>query len=222
MKVTDAIIMTHIDNGIAKLPHINELNLYNENIKIHVVVGEDSPKGKRYNWRNSDRVLREWWKKNRDSFGDCIFLAEWDTFVNTELPELPDEFDLAGSKLIKSERFGVPRRMADPLWKPENWMWWKEFKQLGIEDQKFATGLISFGAFFLKKEVLDSVADSMWDSVYELDIINELRLPSIASASNYKIGEMELPFVSFGEVETPTAKGVHHSVKTRQINKTFS
>ena len=216
MKVTDAIVMTHVENGKAKLPHIKQLELHNKNIKIHIVIGEDSPKGKIYNWRNSDQVLREWWKLNRANVGDCIFLAEWDTFVNTELPELPDELDLAGCKLIKSEFFSIPRRMAHPLWKPENWMWWKEFNQMGIKDPKFATGLISFGAFFLKKELLDSIADPVWDSVYNLDIISELRLPTIASASNYRVGEMELPFVSFDVVDAPTKKGIHHSVKTEQ------
>jgi len=214
MKVTDVIVMTHIENGEVKLPHANQWRLYNKNVKIHVVVGEDSPKGKRYNWRNSDRVLREWWKQNYANVGDCIFLAEWDTFVNTELPELPDELDLAGAKLIKSEFFGVPRRMADPLWKPENWMWWREFEQMGIQDQKFATGLISFGALFFKKEILDSVAKPIWDSVYELDIISELRFSTIASALNYKVGQMELPFVSFDKVDIPMQKGIHHAVKT--------
>jgi len=214
MKVTDVIIMTHVENGEVKLPHAKQWELYNKNLKIHVVVGEDSPKGKRYNWRNSDRILRDWWKQNHASVGECIFLAEWDTFVNTELPELPEEFDLVGAKLIKSDFFSIPKRMADPSWKPENWMWWREFNQMGIKDPKFATGLISFGAFLFKKKLINSIADPMWDYIYDLDIISELRFPTVACASNYKIGEIELPFVSFDVVDTPTEKGVHHSVKT--------
>jgi hypothetical protein len=214
MKVTDVIVMTHMENGEVKLPHAKQWELYNKNLKIHVVVGEDSPKGKRYNWRNSDRILRDWWKQNHANVGECIFLAEWDTFVNTELPELPDELDLAGAKLIKSEFFGIPRRMAHPLWKPENWMWWREFNQMEIKDLKFATGLISFGALFFKKEVIDSIAEPMWDSVYESDIISELRFPTIASALNYRVGEMELPFVSFDLAGIPKQKGIHHAVKT--------
>jgi len=221
MKVTDVIVMTHLENGVAKLPHVDQLKIYNKNVKIHIVIGEDSPKGKIYNWRNSDRVLREWWKKNHSSVGDYIFLAEWDTFVNIELPEFPDEFDLVGAKLIKSENFGVLRKMKDPLWKPENWMWWREFPKMGIKDLKFATGLISFGALFLKKQLLNSIADSSWDSVYDLDIVSELRFPTIASASNYKVGEIKMPFVSFCEVETPTQRGIHHSVKTQQKYGSF-
>lgn len=209
--------MTHVENGEVKLPHAKQWKLYNKNLKIHVVIGGDSPNGKRYNWRNSDRILRDWWKQNQASIGECIFLAEWDTFVNAELPELPDELDLAGAKLIKSEFFSSPRRMADPLWKPENWMWWKEFDLMGIKDLKFATGLISFGAFFFKKELLNSIADSAWDSVYDLDIISELRFPTIASSLNYKVGEMELPYVSFDKATTPQEKGIHHSVKTPQL-----
>lgn len=209
--------MTHMENGEVKLPHAKQWELYNKNLKIHVVVGEDSPKGKRYNWRNSDRILREWWKQNHANVGECIFLAEWDTFVNAELPELPNGFDLVGAKLIKSDFFAAPKRMADPSWKPENWMWWKEFKQMGIKDLKFATGLISFGALFFKKELLRAIAGAEWDSVYDLDIISELRFPTIASALNYKVGEIELPFVSFDAVGAPIEKGIHHSVKTEQL-----
>lgn len=211
--------MTHIENGEAKLPHINQYNLYNKDVNVHIVIGEDSPLGKRYNWRNSDRILRDWWKQNNASVGDCIFLAEWDTFINTNLPELPEEFDLVGAKLIKSDFFEAPKQMADPSWKPENWWWWKEFEKMKIKDLKSATGLISFGAFLFKKELMNSIADSVWDSTYELDVISELRFPTIACASNYKVGQIELPFVSFNEINVSKEKGIYHSVKTRQSSE---
>jgi len=214
-----ALISTHIDKKTNQplLPHLNWLIKSNPLIDFRIVIGEDSPHGKQYNWKNSDQVLRDWWKKFSSTVNnDRIAVLEWDTLVTCELPEIPEEYDLVGAmKFNENPNLRgkwMPKIMKDPTWKEENWMWWNDLPKMNLQENDKAVGLVSFGAMFMRRQVLDAVCDKKWDTIYGRSIQNELRFPTIVSVSGHRIGEIDLPFVSWTDVGVGNSKGIYHSV----------
>lgn len=216
------LILTHKDKfGEVLLPHMNILKANNSGINIHVVVGEDHPQGKRYNWRNGDQPLRKWWLENSGlATTENIAVIEWDTLVNCQLPEIPKEFDLVGAQYLQEPlhlRGKWQRKSAkDPTWQEENWWWWREIPRLELQEGERAIGLVSLGCFLMKRWVLDAVCKNRWDKTYQRDIISELRFPTIAHLEGAKIGEINLPFVHHLEMTYTGEKEIYHPIKSMQ------
>lgn len=217
LEINSVIILTHIREGEVLLPHYDHLVKSNPDVGIYVVVGEDSEYGKKYNWKNGDMPLRKWWKNNSNNVnGDGIAVIEWDTLVNTDLPSVPMCYDLVGKKMIR-EDLGMrgtwkPMRMHNPKWHDRNWMWWKEVMLFDPVPKSPCIGLISLGAFFMHRKVLDAVCEPQWDYVYSKSMISELRFPTVAHLSGARVGEIDLPNVDFRQVK-PGDGGIYHSVK---------
>jgi hypothetical protein len=218
MKYT-ALILTHIDKNTNQplLPHLKWLIKSNPLVDFRVVIGEDSPHGKKYNWKNSDQVLRKWWKEFSSTVNnENIAVLEWDTLVTCKLPEIPEEYYLVGAmKFNENPNLRgkwIPKMIKDPTWKEENWMWWNDVPKMDLREFERAVGLVSFGAMFMKRWVLDEVCLSRWDTIYSRSIQNELRFPTIVSISGYEVGEINLPFVSWTDVEVGNVEGIYHSV----------
>ncbi len=218
MQPTAALILTHEENGIVKLPHVGWLEESNPGLETHIIVGPDSPLGKWDNWKNGDRPLRDWWRRNRDVVdGKVIAVMEWDTLVSCPLPHLPDTLDLAGAIKFVSPvdaRRQAGRMMRSRDWTPDKWCWWRELDRLGLPPGSRAVGLVSFGFYVMRRRVLDSVCAERWDDVYARSVQNELRFPTAASISGHPVGVIPLPFVHFDAVVVTTRRGVYHSVKT--------
>lgn len=213
------LILTHIDKQTSKplLPHLEYLRLSNPDSDIHIIVGEDSEHGPKYNWKNSDQQLRNWWKINGSNiFDDEIIIIEWDTLITTKLQSLPSNLDLA-SKTMYKENISIrnniiPKRMSNPEWTSDNWMWWQEVGLLELKDDQQAIGLVSFGFYSIRKWVLDRISDSNWDHIFAKSIQNELRFPTIASLCGARVGEIDLPNVEFYDVIPDSAPGIYHGV----------
>ncbi len=221
MKPTTVLIQTHEKDGEVLLPHITRLVWYNPYVSLHGVVHEDSPNGKRDNWKNSDRYLRRFWQEHSNEVdGDVIAVIEWDTLVNCEFPDLPDEYDLVGGQLIQ-ENVGdrgcwVQKVMRDPTWEDRNWYWWNEIPLLELPNDFTAIGLVSFGMMIMRRSVLDCIADPKWDAIFEKQIQNELRFPTIAKLCGHRVGQIHLPKVHFNETQFDNQKEIYHSVKYEQ------
>ena len=218
MKYT-ALILTHIDKKANQplLPHIKWLLKSNPLIDFRIVIGKDSPHGKEYNWKNSDQVLRNWWRDFSSTVNNKkIAVLEWDTLVSCKLPKIPEEYDLVGAMKFDENQDlrqrWIPKLMNDPTWKEENWMWWNDILKMDLDKDKKAVGLVSFGAMFMIREVLDAVCENKWDTVYSRSIQNELRFPTVASISGYRVGNINLPHVSWTDVKVGNTEGIYHSV----------
>ena len=211
MKPSSVLILTHEEGGEVKLPHLDWLRTSNPGTQIHVIDGPHSPLGKRDNWKNGDRPLRNWWRRHSTEVrGEVVAVLEWDTLVSCALPDLPDDLDLAGAQIIHPPDTPARQlRMRDPRWTDANWFWWPELTRLGPGP---AVGLVSFGCFVMRRAVLDSVADPRWDAAYALSIQNELRFPTVALRSGHAVGTIDLPFVRFDDVVVGSAPGIYHSV----------
>ncbi len=223
MKPKTVLILTHRDKETKEvlLPHIDWLKKTNPDVDIKVIVSEDAPEGKRYNWKNGDQPLRKWWLENRKTVSsEVIAVIEWDTFVSRELPSLPDSLDLAGKQVFfenpKIRNKWERKIMEDPGWHSDNWWWWPEIPRLDLLENEKATGLISFGAFFMRRWVLDSICKPRWDEVYKKDIVSELRFPSIAGVEGARVGEIHLPFVEWHETALGDEPGIYHGIKKQQ------
>lgn len=213
------LILTHIDKKTKKvlLPHIKWLLKSNPNIDYKIIIGEDSIHGQIYNWKNSDQVLRNWWKENSHSVkNEYIAVIEWDTLVACKLPEIPEEYDLVGAMKFDENPDlrgkWKSKLMRDPSWQEENWMWWPDIPKLNLKDNQRAIGLVSFGAMFMRKKVLDDICNECCDSIYREDILSELRFPTLASLFGNKVGKIDLPFVSWTDVKVGKKIGIYHSV----------
>lgn len=220
MKPKSVIILTHIEDGKPKLPHLKWLKRSNPDVDIHIVVGKDSPLGKRDNWKNGDRPLRDWWGKHgHEVVGTIVYVLEWDTLVNCELPDLSSPLDLAGGSMVKSPKSKYRpkrKRMNDPNWTESNWFWWPELPKMGLKYGDSAIGLFSFGCLVMKRRVLDNFVDLKWDEIYKKSITSELRFPTIAHLSGLKVGEINLPYVKFYDVEFTGEKEIYHGVNQPQ------
>lgn len=219
MEIYSVLILTHRDsNGIPLLPHFEWLLKYNPDVDVHIIVGEDSMKGKEYNWKNGDMPLRNWWKINNNKIiHDKILIIEWDTLVACKIPEFPKEYDLASKwhfeENVSNRGRWKKKRMIDPNWTPDNWWWWPEIPKLKLKDNQRAVGLVSLGCFFCRKWVLDVVCKKEWDYLYEDSIISEMRFPTIAHNEGAKIGAIDLPYVSYQKISLSKYEGIYHAVK---------
>lgn len=225
MKIDSVIILTHKQDGRVLLPHLYWLDESNPFVDIHVVVGEDSPHGKFFNWKNGDIPLRKWWRENHEIVkGDGIAVIEWDTLVSCSFPEIPDNYDLVGGEMyvenLKNRGKWRIRRRKNIKWTPDNWYWWPETSLLNLEEDQHAIGLVSFGCFLMKRKILDHFIDDKWDHLYEKSIQNELRFPTIAHLGGFKVGEINLPHVDYTTVDVSNERGIYHSVK-RPYNGIF-
>lgn len=213
------LILTHKDkHGKVLLPHLDVLKEKNPDVDVHVVVGADHPKGKRYNWRNGDQPLRKWWLENSNLVTtENVAVIEWDTLVNCEFPEIPEGFDLVGAQYLQEPlhlRGSWRRKSAeDPTWKEENWWWWREIPRLELQEGDRAVGLVSLGCFLMKRWVLDAVCKNRWDKAYKRDIISEMRFPTIAAIEGAKVGELHLPFVHHSKMTYTGKEGIFHPIK---------
>ena len=199
------IILTHKckQTGDVKLPHFHCLRRTNPDVSIEVVVGPDAPPelGPGYNWKNGDQSLRAWWKERRHSIpADELVVIEWDTLVATQLPRLPDDLDLAGKTHIQL---------------PTPWRWWPDARHMDLKPDEQPIGLVSFGAFFMRRWVLDAVCKPRWDACYRRSIQNELRFPTAANIEGARVGTIPLPFVEWHETKLTTTPGIYHAVKNK-------
>jgi hypothetical protein len=228
MTPTSVLLLTHKNSATGEilLPHLNWLKFYNPLTHVHVIVGEDSPFGRKYNWKNGDQPLRRWWiDHHREVPGDVIAIIEWDTLVATVWPELPAHLDLAGKRLFienKALRNRWQRKpMRDPTWHPDNWYWWPEIPLLRLKSTETAIGLISFGCFLARRWVMDAICKCKWDYAYSQSIQNELRFPTAAFNEGARVGEIMLPNVSHKNVTVGLHESVYHGVK-KEYNGSFT
>ena len=108
------------------------------------------------------------------------------------MPELPESLDLASASVYF-----------------DNWGWFKIYK---LPDGMEKCGLVSFGFYLMRRDVLDSICLTQWDELYSKDMISELRFPSIAHSSGYKVGAISLQNCSHGDVKVGKKRGIYHSV----------
>ena len=202
-KPSTVLILTHRDKKTKKVltPHLDWLRYYNPDVRIEIIYDDNerdrSAAEKIEAWKNGDKKLRNWWRENGASIdSETLAVFEWDTLMKGELPYLPEGVDLAGKWVFE---------------RSQRWFWWGDSKKMDCEP----VGLVSFGAFFLKRWVLDAVAKDKWDETYNKDIINELRFSSIARAEGAVIGTMDLPFVHHKEVMMGKELGLYHGVKNK-------
>jgi len=217
------LILTHLDKETNKilLPHFKWICKTNPDADVKIIIGEDSPMGKRYNWKNGDQPLRKWWKENHHLVNTTnVAVIEWDTLVNCKLPDIPEGFDLVGAQYMQ-EPFHlrskwIRKSAEDPTWKEENWLWWREIPRLELKENERAIGLVSLGCFLMKRWVLDAVAKNQWDKVYNKDIISEMRFPTIAAIEGAKVGKIHLPFVHHCKMTYTGEKEIYHPIKETQ------
>jgi len=216
------LISTYKDKSTQEilLPHLDFVKQSNPSADIHIIVGEDSPHGRRYNWRNGDQPVFHWWQQNKNKVKhETIALIEWDTLISCEIPDMPHDLDLAG-KTMFLENPNIrnqwnPKGMKWKHWTSDNWLWWKETEFFNLKHNQTAVGLISFGFFLARKSLLNTIFCKKWKNIYMQDIISELRLPTIANLEGARIGEIDLPYVDHLEMQYVGNPGIYHPIKQK-------
>jgi len=137
---------------------------------IPIYLKADLPKNEA--WKNSDRILRQIIKDN-DIINQIIYnnilLLEWDVYLNIPVPDL--QFESYMAKYILST--------------PNNWCWWPEVKNMPQEFQEYAIGSPMFGVIAVKKYVLQELLNDKYNTFFNLNIISELRTPTIIKSLGY-------------------------------------
>jgi hypothetical protein len=157
---------------------------------------------KKYAWRNSDKLIREWLKNNITKIQtNNIAILEWDTLITKKMPETM-EIDGVYAKYIRHYE------------KYPNWYWFKDKPKLN-HLSKYACGLLSFGFLLLNIKAAECIIDKQFDFLYEEDIFCELRLGTIFNYSNIPMTEIVFPNILEGQKKiTVSDKGdYYHPVK---------
>ena len=213
------LVLTHIDQAtkMVKQPHLIHLMKSNPQADIRLVAGPDSALGKSDNWRNGDRPLRNWWREHGHAVtSPTVAVIEWDTLVLAPIPELPAGLDLVGAMCVKrrsGDPLPRPRKMEDPDWTPASWWWWQDMRYLPLQPGDVAIGLVSFGCYLMRRQVLDSICSPQWDAVYGTSVQNEIRFPTIAGLAGFSVGEIPLPNIHHNQMKFEGQPGIYHPIK---------
>lgn len=196
------LILTYNDeSGSPHIPHIKWLILSNPEADIHII--SENNIDKKLSWRNGDRKLREWWRLNYNRVtNSIIYVIEYDVLVTRKLPILSLNYDFVGRD-VKYENL-------DP-----KWSWFREKDRLQLKETENIVGIAPFGFLAMRREVLDRLCDKKWDEIYRKDIFCEIRLSTVTSLNGFKIGEIDLPNVSWYETKNYdlTILGYYHPIK---------
>lgn len=187
-------------------PHIEALRKTNPGKNIHVNCGRNAsePFEKLSFWRNCDREIRNWWKKNRDKVvANHVVFIEGDVLVNYDLEDLVSPYvDLVGKDI---------RYYPNDL----NWDWWIDRTKLPNRLLSSLTGIAPLAVLVFSRRALDEIVSEKWDEVYAGDIFCELRTPTIVKSAGLKIDtHVALEGLRWDVMKHPGNKpGIWHAVK---------
>lgn len=187
----------------APLHHMAHLVRSNPTADIRIVVNH-APVGDQNAWMNCDRAFRDWWLKYGHTVdrSSTVVLLEQDVLVTKPLPDLfPD-----GIVCKKIER-------------GSGWYWWsKHVPLLPTHMQAHAQGLVPMAVLFTNPDVLDKLFYKA-ESVFNIDMICELRMGTLANCLGIPVKEMDMPGVQWHPVNwnftDPVVRewGIYHAVK---------
>lgn len=187
----------------ASYPHLTHLVKSNPDADIRLVVNRGSDK--RDSWKNCDRALYQWWIANRQTVSPAarIVCLEQDVLVTAALPDIPTS-GFAGA-MIK----------ATP-----DWYWWEQdAPKLPLQLQPFVCGLVPFAVMFTTPQAMDKVFNLANDYVFQLDVISEMRVGTLARAAGVPVEIAPLPGVQWHvvapDLSDPEIRswGIYHSIK---------
>jgi hypothetical protein len=181
--------------------HLEHLQQSNPNAQIILLDFSKNELGwdRQYIWRNSDKRIRIWAQKNADIIQyNNIAILEWDVLVTKSLPDFPVSGLYGGDIQIPGTR---------------HWDWFNEISRLPEEYQKYAIGISPLSVIFMNKYCIDNWIDTKYDSIYELDIFGELRLPTVINHAGLSIKKYTMPNVNDMKVLVQNIPDIYHPVK---------
>jgi hypothetical protein len=181
--------------------HYEHLKKYNPNAQIMLCdISHNLTRDQA--WRNSDRFIRNWLKRNIDKIeNERIMLIEWDVFINTPLPDI--KFQGLMSKVVITPN-------SEPTW-----VWFREKNKLG-NLIPFASGVVPLAFLVMDKEVCKTLINPKFDYLFDQDIFCELRFSTVLRSENIPISQMSFPiphislYKNFSNLDKPD---FYHPVK---------
>ena len=184
--------------------HLTQLVMSNPTADIRFAVSQ-APKNKA-TWKNCDRTIHKWWRTHGHTVdpNSRVVILEQDVLVTRKLPALYPN-GLMGAEVKKTS----------------GWYWWGcDVPKLPAELQAVACGLVPFAVIFTRPQVLDVIFGPYYDSIYQLDLICELRVATLAKHAGFTVEATHLPGVKWHVTEPdlndPAVAnwGIYHSVKS--------
>lgn len=178
--------------------HVGHLQKHNPYLPVSIYYEEQWGE-KEINWRNADRMIRNWWKRNRDCFSTekQFIILEWDVFINDQLEWVDLGEDLSGKNLHTNPKAA--------------WKWMREQDRLPMKP----VGLSPLACITMSRKALDEIVKKKYDDLFDQDIFCELRLPSIVANAGLVVKPMPLPCVNSKTIN-PSGFGIFHAVKHPQ------
>jgi len=203
----EAVWMTSGNRGA---PHDAALRNSNPGLTIYTHTSAESGMD---GWRNCDRGIRDWWVSNREATaaGNFLFL-EYDVLVKTDMREMFPRLKpliVVGCSLKTMVKDG---RSSPPL---------KEAWKLPPKMHPYAIALVPFAILMLSREALDEMASPENDALYQADIFNEMRTPTLLRFKGFTIqGNPRLSHITATTIPYPSGEsGIWHAVKTGGQNE---
>jgi hypothetical protein len=179
------------------LPHKESFTNHNPGIKQHTCKAPDGPR--KYNWLNSDRCLRDWFKNNK--YTNTLIL-EYDVFVNKNLTNEP----FNNKVLIKN------------ILHPLNSNHERIAKELPELLRPYALFCSVLGVVYLPKEAIDALINPIYDEIYERSFHCEMRIFTVLNHAGFRPIKWQIPHVHGKRADVfdmhNAPSGIHHPVKT--------
>jgi len=194
------------------LIHRKEFTLSNPNVIQHISCGKEDINNSNENWRNVDRLIRNWWKSDGyKTNANTIFCLEWDVYCNYALEKIETSPGLNSVHVL------------NPI-DNEDWCWWQELNRLPKELHQYATGCVPLGFLAISRECLDNISESKFDHIFDSDIFSEMRLPTCVKFCGFDVQEFTKTDLKNSifcyEIDISTKQvGIFHAVKNRQCYK---
>lgn len=168
-------------------------------------------KNKYDGWRNTDRIIVAFWRERKHEFKQYshLLLTEYDVLFNAKFEDiyLEKDYDLA----TRHNYPDTAQYKRNDGWRNK---WWKNESEL-LPPGWTPRGIAPLMPMLVSTAVLDVVTDHQWDYLFEQNIFNEVRFPSIACHNGFKLSKVHMPWnqASYNDMPKDFPAGVYHPVK---------
>lgn len=190
------------------LPHEDQFSQYNPDVRQYVCEGVDV--GGIGEWRNNDRALREWLKKNLHLIDTpYLIIIEWDVLFGKKVEDVFSEFEGV-------EIGGLHKKPNQP----GRWQWFQEVPHLPEGLRSYAAGIAPFCLMCIGVDKLKQLCSKAFDNVFNKDIFCELRFATVLNFMGVNVRRIECKTrITSLKIRAPLeGEGIWHAVKKKQNN----
>ncbi|MEO5914874.1 MAG: hypothetical protein ABIS50_11615 [Luteolibacter sp.] len=192
-------------SGERGTPWRDDFTSSNPGIIQHVSTGEETGEE---GWLNCDRNIRHWWWEN-----GAAVETEWLVFM--EYDTLP-RANLAAALGKPRPRVGMMGATVMQGVRDRGWPGFQDIDKLPLKMRAGAIGICPQAICAVRRDVLDAICSPVYDELFAVSMLGELRLTTIAGYEGFRIqAAAAMPNVKAYRIAAPGegVSGIFHAIK---------